>query len=595
MKRHGTVRQGISTRHEQTAGATRTARATKATRTTRTTGPSQVCEHLGEARVGEAPTVLGEVLLEVVEQQQQAVFAQQFPNPRDLVRILVTGVGEGGPRLDQLRDRDAAQGLRGRGDQRRRVPPADMHRHRPALSPQPGHYPPGNRCLADPAGPGQHHAGNRAPTRDRGAAAPQHRERGTDLPAPPDQITHCQLADAATGRRGKRVGQRPLVGYGVEQRRVTGRGQQRRGGVLGRREPAGGPRARPAVGVHPATGLGERRRDRHGAAGGQLRVEDPGQVGCVTVGDGRLHGQHPVGTTADQGLREPLSAAGRTRAGRQHDQWQRPGCALDRVHQLRCLDRDRVAVLVLQLHRGCRSVRGQVQHVVTVPVSGIGVPAVPAAQRVGDLRQAGDLEDRDLSGPGTRHRTDRVDDRLHLRLDVERGVLRPGLLRRRHRDEDLQRARQRRSRHPVQPGDPAGEPHPGHGGEQPSPSHPQQLVGQGERRAVGLHHDVHDHAERRAVDQLGDVPRGVGVEQHVPQPMTGLGQVRVRRRRLRGLCRPHRVEPDRQGAGALPQQRAAHRHPDRRRTHQRNRQRHRPVHPRDEDQAHQTGRPWTRP
>ncbi len=560
MKRDGTARQGISTRHEQTACATRTARATCAT------GPSQVCEHLGEARVGEAPTVLGEVLLEVVEQQQQAVFAQQFPNPRDLVRILVTGVGEGGPRLDQLRDRDATQRLRGRGDQRRRVPPADMHRHRPALSPQPGHYPPGNRCLADPAGPGQHHAGNRAPTRDGDRTSPQHRERGADLPAAPDQITHGQLANAAPGRRGKRAGQRARVGGRIEQRRIAGRGQQRRGGVLGRREPAGGPRARPAIGVHLATGLGKGRRHRHGAAGGQLRVEDPGQVGCVTVGDGRLHGHHPVGTAADQGLRQTLGAAGRTRAGRQHDQRQRPGCALDRVHQLRCLDRDRVAVLVLQLHRGCRAVRGQVQHVIAVPVTGVpglgvAVTGVPAAQRVGDLRQAGDLEDRDLRGPGTGHRADRVDDRLHLRLDVERGVLRPGLLRRRHRDEDLQRTRQRRSRNPVQPGDPAGEPHPGHGGEQPSTGHPQQLVGQGERRALGLHHDVHDRPERRAVDQLGDVPRGVGVEQHVPQPMTGLGQVRVRRRRIRGLCRPHRVEPDRQGRGALPQQRAGEQHP----------------------------------
>ncbi len=80
MKRGGTVRQGISTRHEQTASATRTTRAT---------GPSQIREHLGEARVCEAPTVLGEVLLEVVEQQQQAMRAQQFPNLRDLVRFLM--------------------------------------------------------------------------------------------------------------------------------------------------------------------------------------------------------------------------------------------------------------------------------------------------------------------------------------------------------------------------------------------------------------------------------------------------------------------------------------------------------------------------
>ncbi len=86
--------------------------------------------------------------------------------------------------------------------------------------------------------------------------------------------------------------------------------------------------------------------------------------------------------------------------------------------------------------------RGQVQHVVAVvdAVTGIARGA-PAAQRVGDLRQAGDLEDRDLRGPGTRHRLDSVDDRLHLRLDVERSVPRPGLVRGRHRDEDLQRAR----------------------------------------------------------------------------------------------------------------------------------------------------------
>ncbi len=108
---------------------------------------------------------------------------------------------------------------------------------------------------------------------------------------------------------------------------------------------------------------------------------------------------------------------------------------------------------------------------------------------------------------------------------------------------------------PAQPGDPAGQAHTGHGDKGPAASagQPQQLVGQRKRRAVGLHHDVDDRAERCGVDQLGQVPRGTGVEQRVAQPVACVGQVRARARRIRGLCRPHRVKPERQRRAALPQ------------------------------------------
>ncbi len=219
-EQRGTVRrsaQRISTCHEQTAMSG---------------GTGQVGERLAEARVGEAPAVLGEILLEVVEQHQQAVLAQQPPDQSDLVRILVTRIGEGVAGLDQLRD--SAERINGRGDQRRRVPATDMHRDSPAVGTQPGQHPPGNRGLADTAGAGQHHAGDRAVPLHRGPATAQHVQRGTDLAAPPDQIPHGQLADGATGRRGERAGKRTRVRGRVEQRRVVGRGQQRRGGVLGR-------------------------------------------------------------------------------------------------------------------------------------------------------------------------------------------------------------------------------------------------------------------------------------------------------------------------------------------------------------------------
>ncbi len=293
----GTPRQRVSTGHQHAAlGA----------------GTGQAAEHLGETRVGEGPAVLGEVALEVVEEHQQPVFAQQPPDQIDLRCVLVTRVGQRGTGVGQLRD--TTQHVDGLGDQRRRVPTTDMYRDSPAVGPQPGQHPPGHRGLADTAGPGQHYAGDRAVPLHRGPAAAQHVQRGTDLAAPPDQIPHGQLADGATGRRGERAGKRTRVRGHVQQRRVVGRGEQRRGGVLGRGEAARGARGRPPVGVHLSAGSGEGRRHRAGPAGGQFLVEHPGQIGRVTVGDGRLHGHHPVGATPDQGRGQPVRAGRLVRA-----------------------------------------------------------------------------------------------------------------------------------------------------------------------------------------------------------------------------------------------------------------------------------------
>ena len=67
-------------------------------------------------------------------------------------------------------------------------------------------------------------------------------------------------------------------------------------------------------------------------------------------------------------------------------------------------------------------------------------------QPLADLRQRSHLQDPHLRLRAVGHRTDGIQHRLHLRLDIQRHVLGLGLIRRRHRREHLQRTRHARRR-----------------------------------------------------------------------------------------------------------------------------------------------------
>jgi len=74
-------------------------------------------------------------------------------------------------------------------DEGLRVPRTDVHRGQPPVVGQPAQHPAGDRGLADPADPGQHHPGRLTPLPNRRRRAAQHRDRGPELRPPADQLT----------------------------------------------------------------------------------------------------------------------------------------------------------------------------------------------------------------------------------------------------------------------------------------------------------------------------------------------------------------------------------------------------------------------
>ena len=272
--------------------------------------------------------------------------------------------------------RAAVDGVGGGGDQGGGVPPALVHGDQPAVFAQPGRSParPARSCRSRRS----RSAPPRRPPRTRRTAAgvpAQHPHRGPQLGAAADQRPGRQFPHRPAARRQLVTTVSGIAGAA--------------GSTSGPSPPAASSVATPYSGSGTrslssrARSSSARRRARASACptavsgpGGQLLVQAAGQDRGVPVGDRGQHRDHPVRAPLDQPGRHRMRRRP-ARARRQHDQRHRPARLPQRLHQVPGGHRDRAAVLILQLHRGRRPVRRQVQHVEHIPL-----------QRLADLAPA---------------------------------------------------------------------------------------------------------------------------------------------------------------------------------------------------------------
>ena len=242
-------RQRIPARHQQRPGLGRL---------------RQGGEDLLEGRIGEPVPAAGQVLLEVIEDQQQPLICQQ---PRDRGELgpvisrpgqhLHRGAQPARPSGDASLGDGLVHGADDSRDQGGGVPPALVHRDQPALIGQPRRDPAGQRGLADPADPGQHHPARHPEPVHCGPVAAHDSHRGAQLGAAADQRPHRQVPHQLAARRGRRDRQRRRRQRQVGQRAVPAAGQQRDHPELRHRHPALVPRPgtaarRPGTGPGPA-------------------------------------------------------------------------------------------------------------------------------------------------------------------------------------------------------------------------------------------------------------------------------------------------------------------------------------------------------
>ena len=385
--------------------------------------------------VGEIPPQQGQVVLEVVQHQQQAMLREQ-PRQR-LQAYLVT--------LDRLAQQPAqARQLlvpaRGklpayRGRQLAQSPAAHNCDYRPAALAQSFHDAPGQRALAGSAHPLDQRAGPRA-------AGPRVVQQGAHQPAqlrpPADQVADLEQ------RHALRVGQlrlrlRRLGRQGTVEKRlvVAGRCAEERCGRVFARQTGRSLAAadgRQALAFHLLAGEGQRvagERRRHTAQAG---VECACQPRRVPVADAALHGDHLRHALAQEagGKAGRARIADRAVAGGEENQRHRSAAGPQRVGQIFGEDRHRRAVLVLHLDPAGRPVARQVQHVVGL-----------RQQRVAYLVRMGHLQHGDARAIALAGQLHHVHQRLQLALAVQRRAAGLVLVGRGHRGQNAQRPGQR--------------------------------------------------------------------------------------------------------------------------------------------------------
>ncbi len=148
-----------------------------------------------------------------------------------------------------------------------------------------------------------------------------------------------------------------------------------------------------------------------------------------------------------QRKREPASAVA-VLARRHEHQRHDLARAVKRVDERVGRDHDGAAVLVFKLDQAVAAVPRQMQHVIVVP-----------SQGGGDAGDVGNLENAHPRAVIPDGLADRIQDRPHLRLDIQRSARRLTLVRRTDGDEDPQRARSGRRRPPLAAQLCAREPH----------------------------------------------------------------------------------------------------------------------------------------
>ena len=211
-----------------------------------------------------------------------------------------------------------------------------------------------------------------------------------------------------------------------------------------------------------------------------MSVEAMGQGNRLAVADRGLHRQHRRHTTAQQGFRQAgggVGAAG-AMAGIEHHQRQRPPGLPQGRKQISGAAGQGLAVFRFQLQLPRPAVTAEVQHVISI-----------ALQRLADLIWMAHLQQPHL-GEGVCHTAqglERLQDQAHLPFVVEQHRLRATPIRRRHRHQHFQGARQGLplDRWPIQA------PLQGHGVEQHQRAAVGQLQGfkgQSQQLAVGRGH-----------------------------------------------------------------------------------------------------------
>ena len=450
----------------------------------------------------------GQVLLEIIEHHQHGQLCQGLAQALEQHRLAADRFLQPCSQAGEGWIGAAAQFL---ADQRRQfgeVPTAHLHDQTVAVFLEALHQPTRHGALAHTTDPSEHYPHPAI------AAVAQQPQGFAHQAAAADQVIHRQLRHALAIHlmdRGHIQGL--LIQAEIRQSLLAAAHHQGGIGIARRcRRAAQGP----LLPLPLQPGLSQSLAGQEQLPGRQMPVEAMGQGNGLAVADGGLHRQHRRHTTAHQFFRQACGGvgAGRAMAGVEHHQWQRPPGLPQGRQQLSGAAGQGLAVFRFQLQLPRPAVTGEVQHVIGI-----------ALQRLADLIGMAHLQQPHL-GKGVRQATqglERLQDQAHFPFVVEQHRVRAPLIRRRHRHQQFQWARQGLpvDRWPDQ------EPLHCHRVEQSQRTaigQQQCLIGQGQQTAVGRNHGhLHPVAHLAActLQQLDQRPsRGSGktqLPQRLPQ------------------------------------------------------------------------------
>ncbi len=382
--------------------------------------------HLG-ARVEELLAAVLEVLLEVVQQEQHALFRDGLVDQALLLRL-----------ADGLRNEPIAEQDRGLrlGIPQRRADAGEhlvqsiatgVHGDNPAILDQPLHRATDQRTLADAADAGHDGADM------IGIGVANRLEHLAQFAAAPDQVIHPELGHRSAEVIDRRHVQRLPLRAEIGDRDLLAGDEERCGGIFGRRMQTAAERAL-------ASRLDVLSRRRQRTAGPQVftfeqaGVEGPSQIGGIAVADGRLHGEHRRRTLVQQRLGKagawPFIVDVRHAAVTGVEQHHRQGTAraLQRRKKIRRCHGHGAAILVFQLEFARTAMARQVKHMVGI-----------AGERRGDLVGVADFQDSHLRVILLIQRFHRVEDVLEFAFLVENRRRERSDVGRAHCHQDLQR------------------------------------------------------------------------------------------------------------------------------------------------------------
>ena len=164
---------------------------------------------------------------------------------------------------------------------------------------------------------------------------------------------------------------------------------------------------------------------------GQVLVDEMGQVRGVDIAYRCLHGQHRGNALLQQVIRQACTCCRchAAVAGIQEDQGQGPTRLAQGTDQILCRHRHFLTQFVFQDEFARSAVAGEVQHVVAVPLNGLG-----------DLGGMAHFQDAHLGVAVALERFHRVENLLQLPFVVQHGVVALVFVGRAHRHQHLERS-----------------------------------------------------------------------------------------------------------------------------------------------------------